>query len=240
MDWVKKLHDTVMSSDGEDDSSSAKKKTPAATPGFDFSKLGSGTHGTPGNGCLTGQAESPAAVSTPMGASPFLVPTTTVLDDVLYQRVLNQTNFDKTPVGQIVHKYFDALEDSGMDVNARFKTAIKQAAKLEGVASDKVLLAFEDMKAALQTENDKFTRVMNAQIKQEIEGRQTSLQQYSDQIAKLNQQIVDLQNQHTKTSAELAEAQARIANAQTQMQLATTRRAQEIETQKAQFTGLLR
>jgi hypothetical protein len=228
-DLTKKLHDAAFSDDGDE----AKPVPPPASPRPTEQVAVNPWANTPA-------VSLPQDTSTSAAASPFIVPNTTVLDEAVYQRVLDKTNFDKTPVGQIIHKYFDALDDAGFDANTRFRTAIRQAGKLEGITPDKVIQAFDDLRTALQAESDKFTRAVEGQTQKEIVGRQQQLQQISDQITQLTQQINDLQSKHTQISAELVDANSRIANAQTQMQLASSRRAQEIDTQKAQFNGLLR
>jgi hypothetical protein len=228
-DLGKKLRDLAVTDDGEETKSTPVAPTVAAakpTSTFDFNSY---TGSTPRSGAGTAAAPSP-----------FSVPSTTVLDEAVYQRVLTKTNFDESAVGKVIHKYFDALEDSGMDVNARFKAAIKQAGKLDGVTPQQVLQSFDDLKNALQSEGNKFGQVVDGQTQKEVTSRQQTLQQIADEIAKKNQEIADLQAQHTQLSTELVDAQGRIANAQTQMQLAISRRAQEIDTQKAQFAGLLR
>lgn len=226
-DLSKKLHDAVMSDDGEEAKNptptpAAGKPVPSSIPNFDFSKL-------------SGAASAPAtSFSSP---SPFAVPGSAVLDEAVYQRVLAKTDFNTTAVGKVIFSYFEGLEG---DDTSRFKSAMKLAAKRDGITPDQVLAAFDSLKSALQTESTKFSQAVDGQNQREVVGRQQSLQTISDNITKLNQQITDQQAQHTKISAELADAQGKIANATTQMQLATQRRASEIDTQKSQFTGLLR
>lgn len=226
--FTKALHDAVVTDDGDD-----KKPAPAAPvaktatpPSFNFASLN------------TGSASAPAtAPATP--ASPFAVPGSTVLDEKVYQRVLGLTDFNASEVGQRVQRYYDALEEAGLDTATRLKTAVKQAAKLDGITPDQVLAAFDSLASRLQAESEKFARAVEAQTQKEITGRQQQLQAISDNVAQLQKQISDLQGQHTQVGAELTDAQGRIANAATQMQLATARRASEIEQQKAQFAGLL-
>jgi hypothetical protein len=223
---IKAAHDAAFDSD-DGENKTPSQPTPTAKPApqnFNFAGL-SPSVGT-------------APAMTPV-ASPFAVPGSTVLDEKVYQRVLGLTDFHASDVGQKVQRYYDALEEAGLDTATRLKTAVKQAAKLDGITPDQVLTAFDNLKAALQAESDKFARAVDAQNQKEVIGRQQQLQSISDNIARLQQQITDLQAQHTQVSAELADASNRIANAQTQMQLATARRASEIDQQKAQFAGLL-
>src|ERR1700693_5747914 len=95
----KKLHDAVMSDDGEDDK--PKPATPPAKTGIDL-------HNVPMKKLNFADLQQPSAsagggtgAGTAVGASsPFTVPGTTVLDEAVYQRVLDKTNFDKTSAGQ--------------------------------------------------------------------------------------------------------------------------------------------
>ena len=220
----KKLHDAAFSDDGEE---AKPVNSPPAAP-------------KPAAPNYFPRDFNPQNTAPSGNASPFVVPNATTLDEAVYQRVLDKTNFDKTPVGQLIHKYFDALEDAGLDPTTRFRTAIKQAQRLEKITPDMVLSTFDDLTNALRRESDNFSHAVDGQTQKEVVGRQQQLQQIGDQITKLTQQITDLQGQHTEVSAELVDANTRIANAQTQMQLATNRRGQEIETQKASFAGLLK
>jgi hypothetical protein len=222
---AKKAHDFAVEDDGQD-----KDKTPAPQTTLKPSWPGV----TPmGPGGSFGTAAAPAT-------SPFAVPSSVVPDEAVYQKILHQTDFDTTDVGKTVHKYYDALEGAGLDPNTQFKSALKQAAKLEGITPDKVLATFDSLKAALQAEGDRFSKICDTQSQREVVGRQTKLQQISDSIAQLQAQIADLQTQHTQISAELVDAHGSVANATTQFQLAATRRSQEIDQQKAQFASLLR
>jgi hypothetical protein len=223
MSIMKKLHDALV----EDDPNTAK---PTATPVTSMKQ-------PPAPGSL-GQGFT-AAAAPAMAPSPFAVPGTTVLDEAVYQRIFKLTDFDQTDVGKAMHRYFDALPDT-LDVNTKFKTALTQASRLDGITPDRVLAAFDGLKTTLQTESDRFAKIVDAQTKNEVTGRQQRIQQITDQIAQLQQQIADLQAQHTTVSAELVDAQGHITNAETQFHLATQRRNQEIDQQKAQFAALLR
>src|SRR5208282_598225 len=188
------------------------------------------------------------AASFSVGAAPSFAPTApsgspfaigggaAVLDEAVYQKVLAKTNFDQTPVGQVIHKYYDALDGTPLDVNTKFKTAITQATKLDGLTPDHILQAFDDLLVTLQKEGDNFQRAADGLTQREVTSRQQSLQQISDQIT---QQIADLQTKHSQVSGELADAQTKVANGSTQFGLAATRREQEIRQQKAQFQALL-
>ncbi len=183
-------------------------------------------------------AASTFAPTTP-STSPFAIGGAAVLDEAVYQKVLAKTNFDQTPVGQVIHKYYDALDGTPLDVNTKFKTAIAQATKLDGLTPDHILQAFDDLLTALSKEGDNFQRAADGLTQREVTSRQQSLQQITDQIGQLQAQIADLQTKHTQVSADLADAQAKVANGSTQFGLASQRRSQEIQQQKAQFQALL-
>jgi methyl-accepting chemotaxis protein len=182
---------------------------------------------------------TPSFAPTSPSTSPFAIGGATVLDEAVYQKVLAKTNFDQTPVGQVIHKYYDALESTPLDVNTKFKTAIAQAQKLDGLTPDHILQAFDDLLSQLQKEGDNFQRAADGLTAREVTSRQTTLSQINDQINSLTQQIADLQTKHSQVSADLADAQTKVANGSTQFGLASQRRAQEIQQQKAQFQALL-
>jgi len=156
-----------------------------------------------------------------------------VLDENVYKSVLTKTNFDTTPVGKTIHKYFDALEGSGLDTNARFKAAMKQAAALDGITPDQVLATFDQLQSALETDAQNFQKVADNVEANQITARQTKVAQLQQQVETINGQISQLQT-------ELVGEQNNHANAVTQYGLAESRRGQEIAAQKAQFASLLR
>jgi len=92
------------------------------------------------------------AAAAPAMGSPFSVPGTTVLDEKVYATVLAKTNFNTTTVGKAILKYYDALEGVIADQNGRFKAAIQQAQKLDGITPDQVLATFDQLSAALSTD----------------------------------------------------------------------------------------
>lgn len=182
---------------------------------------------------------TPSFAPTAPSTSPFAIGGAAVLDEAVYQKVLAKTNFDQTPVGQVIHRYYDALDGTPLDTNTKFKTAIAQAQKLDGLTPDHILQAFDDLLASLQKEGDNFQRAADGLTQREVTSRQQTLQQISDQINTLTSQIADLQTKHTQVSGELADAQTKVANGSAQFGLASQRRAQEIQQQKASFQALL-
>jgi hypothetical protein len=174
-----------------------------------------------------------AAPAVPASGSPFAVPSTVVIDEGVYQSILKKTNFDATSVGQTIHKYYDALEGTGMDPNARFKAALKQAAALDHIAPDQVLATFDQLTAALEKDAQGFAGVASSVEAKEITARQQKLQDIAQQIAQLQQQ-------QTQVQGELVDAQTTHANATAQYNMAKQRREQEITAQKAQFAALLK
>jgi hypothetical protein len=173
-----------------------------------------------------------AAAPAPIG-SPFAVPGTTVLDEKVYQSVLAKTNFNTTPVGKAIIKYYDALEGVIADQHDRFKAAIQQAQKLENITPDQVLATFDQLSTALDGDGAAFQRVADGVQANQITARQTKITTLQQQADSISQQIAQLQT-------ELADQTANHANAVTQYGLAQTRRAQEIAAQKAQVAALLR
>src|SRR5208337_2431355 len=84
------------------------KPAPHATPGVSHPAFN-----LPPVSAGAGTGAAPA----PIG-SPFAVPNTTVLDEKVYQTVLNKTNFNTTTVGKAIIRYYDALEGVITDQNA--------------------------------------------------------------------------------------------------------------------------
>jgi ferredoxin len=125
-----------------------------------------------------------------VSGSPFTAAAAVVLDESVYQRVFAKTDFDQTDVAKAIHRYFDALPDV-LDTNTKFKTAMAQASKLDGVTADKVLAAFDGLKTKLQSEQDGFANAVGQQTQKEVSVRQQKLQDINDQIAKLTQSIVE-------------------------------------------------
>lgn len=164
-------------------------------------------------------------------SSPFSVPSA-VVDENVYQGLLKKTNFDETPVGKAIHKYYDALDGVIADQTQRFKAAIGQAQKLDGVTPDAVLAAFDGLTTTLGTAATQFQQIADNVESREITARQTKIQDLQTQVTNINAQIAQL-------SGELTEQQTKHANAVTQFGLASQRRATEIAQQKAQFTALL-
>lgn len=208
----------------------AKAQTPVGHAAFDMPFTPNMTPPPTASVPFMPSVGGPAAGAAP---SPFAVPTTTVLDEKVYASVLKKTNFDETPVGRIVHKYYDALDGVIADQGQRFRAAIGQAQKLDGVTPEQVLSTFDQMQAALDADGQAFNNACSTHDKNEIVTRQTSITNKQQQVSQLNAEIAQL-------TTELSDEQTRSANAVNQHGLAQQRRANEIAQQKAQFASLLR
>jgi hypothetical protein len=167
------------------------------------------------------------------GGSPFAVPSTTVLDEKTYQMVLAKTNFNTTTVGKAILKYYDALEGVIADQSARFKAAIQQAQKLDGITPDQVLATFDQLSTALDSDAQAFQNLCASFESKEITARQTQITNLQKQVESINAQIGTL-------NSDLADKTVSHSNAVQQYGLAQSRRAQEIAAQKAQVASLLR
>ena len=176
---------------------------------------------------------STGALGAAPAASPFAIPTTVVVDEKLYQSILSKTNFNTTNVGKAVIRYYDALEGVIADQSQRFKAAIGQAQKLDGITPDQVLATFDQMQAALDADQANFQKLATSEETNQITARQTK-------ITQLQQQVSDLNNQIAQLSTDLTSAQGTHANAVAQYGAAHDKRSQEIQVQKAQVAGLLR
>lgn len=172
-----------------------------------------------------------ASFNNPSG-SPFSVPATLVLDESVYKNLFDKTNFDTTSVGKAIHKYFDALDDSGLDTETKFRMSMKQAAKLDNVSQENVLATFDSMKESLQREIANFGTAAANSEQQEITTRQQKMQD-------IDKQMSQLMDQKIKIAAELTNAQSSHSNATQQFNLASQKRGGEIDQQKSQFTALL-
>jgi hypothetical protein len=221
-DFAHKAASLVVDTDEEAPKSVApvRPAAPAPHPAFDLNPS-------------TYSAAAPATGFSPApGNSPFAVPSTQVLDEKVYQSVLKKTNFDDTPVGKAVHKYFDALMSAIPDQTQRFKAAIAQAQSLDNITPQQVLDTFDQLAAALDRDAQGFAGLAASFDKNEIGSRQDKIAAKQAQVTQLNQEIAQLQG-------ELTDQQSSHANAVSQYGLAAQRRAQEIAAQKAQFAALL-
>lgn len=209
----------VVEDDGTD-TKPAAKPAPTATghPAFHFDS--------------TGNIPPSTFPSASVSASPFAVPTAVVVDENIYQSVLHKTNFDDTPVGKAVKKYFDGLEGIIVDPSQRFKAAIAQAQKMDGITPDQVLQTFDGLQAALDRDAQGFSQTAANVESREITARQTKITDLSTQVSNLNAQIAQL-------SSELTDQTTKHTNTVQQYGLAQQRRANEIAQQKAQVAALL-
>lgn len=208
----------VVEDDGTD-TKTAAKPAPAVTghPAFHFDSSGN---------------VPPSTFPSASATSPFAVPTTAVVDENIYQSVLHKTNFDDTPVGKAVKKYFDGLEGIIADPSMRFKAAISQAQKMDGITPDQVLQTFDGLSAALDRDAQGFQQTAANVESREITARQTKITDLSTQVSNLNAQISQL-------ASELADQQSKHSTTVQQYGLAQQRRANEIAQQKAQVAALL-
>lgn len=172
----------------------------------------------------------PTTVATP-------IETGTVADnDEVYQRLLSKTDFETTDVAATIHKFLDPLQaiaDTVMPPNVKFKTAVVQAKAQAGLTEAGILSAFDKLKAQLQQEQDSFGTKAQQFAAREISGRQDKINQITSQIAELQQELAEL-------SGQLVEAQGKGSHAQSQFAAAVQRRGIEIEQQKEQYAALLK
>lgn len=154
-------------------------------------------------------------------------------DDEIYQRVLAKTAFEQTEVGSTIHKFLDPLAGLPMDPALKFKTAVAQAKAQNGLNEGAILATFDSLKAALEAEQESFTKKAQQFAAREITGRQ-------DRINDITSQITTLQQELSQLSTELVDAQGKAARAHGQFNAAIERRAAEIEQQKLQYSALLK
>jgi len=154
-------------------------------------------------------------------------------NDEIYQRVLAKTAFEQTEVGSTIHKFLDPLDGLPMDAALKFKTAVAQAKAQNGLNESAILATFDSLKAALEAEQQSFTKKAQQFAAREISGRQ-------DRINEITSQITTLQQELSQLSTELVDAQGKAARAHGQFNAAIERRAAEIEQQKLQYSALLK
>jgi hypothetical protein len=183
-------------------------------------------------------AHAPFTYATPVPttvAAP--IETGTVADnDEVYQRLLAKTDFETSDVAATIHKFLDPLQaiaDTVMPPNVKFKTAVVQAKAQAGLTEEGILTAFDKLKSQLQQEQDAFVSKAQQFVAREVSGRQDKINQITSQIAELQQELAEL-------SGQLVEAQGKSSHAQSQFAAAIQRRGIEIEQQKEQYAALLK
>src|SRR5689334_7841340 len=136
---------------------------------------------------------SSAAVPAVMGTQPMSEEV-----EHVYQRILAKTNFNSTQIAVTIHKYLDPLVAiPSLDERTRFKTAVIQAKAQEGLTQEKILATFDGLKVALQNEEESFTASAQATREREIADRQKRVQEATDEIARKQSEIAQLQQRLT-------------------------------------------
>src|SRR5579863_8124139 len=141
-------------------------------------------------------------------------------NDAVYQTLLAKTDFEGTSAATTIHKFLDplkAIPDTVMPTNVKFKTAVLQATAQAGLTEDGILGTFDTLKSKLQQEKDAFGGKAQVFVAKEVKGRQDQIQQITEQITGLQQELARLSN-------ELVEAQGKSAHAQSQFEAAVQRR----------------
>jgi hypothetical protein len=157
--------------------------------------------------------------------SPSFIP-----DDAIYQRLHDKTDFEKTREAQIIHKYLDTYEGQPLDPQQKFKMAIVQAAKLDGITADKLLAVFDGLKDTLNQEATGFQQSSAEYEAHEIIARQNELKNIAEQKATLAAREQQL-------NAELAIAIPKKTSGEAQFKYAFDRRANELEQDKAKIAS---
>lgn len=153
-------------------------------------------------------------------------------ESATYLSLKSKTDFSATEIGKVIMKYFDALESTGMDSTARYKAAMIQASKIDGVLPSKILEAFDTMKNQLQKESASFSATANLVEKNEISTRQQHIMEIDSQIASLN-------TEKQRVSSDLTQAQIAHTTVTQDFSVAYEKRVSEIEQQRTQFSAML-
>lgn len=151
---------------------------------------------------------------------------------------VSKINFDVTPAGRVIQRYYAGLDGSGLDPSAQFKAAVKQASKLDGITLEQILKTFDDLKASLHTVSDKLDSEFDKRSQSDIGSRQQRLKSIGDQINQLSQQLTSLQTASSQLLTEINTARGNIVNDKTRVLSAIAKRNQEIDYQKSQLLSL--
>lgn len=153
-------------------------------------------------------------------------------DGGFYSMLMNATDFDTTDVGALLKKFIDPLMAVPMDDRTRFQAALAQAKQHGNLTPETILAAVDSLKAALQTEQQKFQASADQMNTNEVVARQQT-------IAEKQAKIVELQNEVAQLSNEMVSQQSVIQRTQQNFSLAVSRRSYEIDQLKAKYAALL-
>jgi hypothetical protein len=151
----------------------------------------------------------------------------------LYKKLLSRTDFDTTPTGATINKYLAPFASLPMPEAMKLKAAVAQAAAQEkNITAQSVLAVFDDLKASLQTESQRFDASISSLAHSEVDDPASKISDIDKQIATLQQQKSDLQTA-------MFTSQGKIESAKAEFAAALKRREQELDTQKESYRSQL-
>lgn len=144
----------------------------------------------------------------------------------IYQRLKERTDFAESVPGKILMKYLAPLESLPIEEHAKYKAAMAQAiAQERSFGIDRVLGAFDSLKAALQSEQTEFQSGL------------TALENNLNENKK-NLEALDVSAQQLRQT--ISEQSAKIESAKADFQAALAARTAELDQQKSKYTELLK
>ena len=171
---------------------------------------------------------APAPV-VPITSAPILtesVPVATEApDSEMYQRLVEKTNWENSPVFQAIKKHLAPLKGMALDPKTKFSVALAQAKDLDGVDPAAVTQAFEDAKSNLTAQLNNFRQIVANKMATEVETKQAKAKELQTQAQQLNE--------------EAFAAQQKLQAQQHKFEIAATQRQTEINQKQAEYNSLL-
>lgn len=191
----------------EDPNAAQPEPTPVAQ-----SQRASGIPGIPG---------IPGLPSTPAPALPVTFPTA-------IPNGTSDANLTATFVGKLREKFgtapsaalltqftstLESLAEAIPEEGSRFRAALKVLAKQNGVTSDQLTDAFNGLLSVLDSEAGKFSALVDKQKSQEVDARDTQVQQINAQIEGKNKEIEALMSQRDGIAMDIVAAKTKLGAA---------------------------
>lgn len=164
------------------------------------------------------ETEAPRLISIPGGENQF------------YEGLAAKTDIFLTKAGAVIRGYLDSLSVIP-DETLRLKTAIAQAKHRDGVGEDGLAGLFDGLKDKLAADAQTFTQALQTFVSKEITEREAN-------IEKLKADLRRLQEELASESVKLAESQSIATTNEAQYRAASSRRAAELDQEKAKFLAL--
>lgn len=142
----------------------------------------------------------------------------------VYISLKDKMDFDKTDAGMTLAKYLTPLKAVNIDERAKYHAAVAQASAIEGLSVAKILATFDGLKHGLQDELANFG---------------SEAKEREDDLAVKIRQRDMLRAQLTALESEIQSTTDKVTKAREDFRTAVDSLTQELENQKARYTGLL-